>query len=143
MIQKKSAYFSLLAFCGLWAAVVSGQAADNKPSHSTTRMTLARAVMCESIEEFAPQNVAVVFSINAGKISCFTSFDDIPTSTYALHKWYRGDQLVTSKRLTLKPPSWSTYSSIQLREADKGPWRVEIINDRNQLIKTLRFSVTD
>lgn len=143
MIRKKSAYFSLLALCGLWAAVVSGHAADNKTNHSTTRMTLARAVMCEYIEEFAPQNVAVVFSINVGKISCFTSFDDIKTSTYALHKWYRGGQLVTSKRLTLKPPSWSTYSSIQLREADKGPWRVEIINNRNQLIKTLRFSVTD
>lgn len=143
MIRKKSAYFSLLVLCGFWVAVVSGYAADNQPSHSTTRMTLARAVMCEYIEEFAPQRVAVVFSINAGKISCFTSFDDIKASTYALHKWYRRDQLVTSKRLTLKPPSWSTYSSIQLREADKGPWRVEIINNRNQLIKTLRFSVTD
>jgi hypothetical protein len=51
--------------------------------------------------------------------------------------------LVTSKRLTLKPPRWATFSSIQMREGDKGPWRVEIWDEQNQLIKTLRFSVTD
>ena len=99
--------------------------------------------MCEYIEDFAPMNQAVVFSIDVGKISCFTSFSDIKQPTYAMHKWYRRDELVTTKRLSLKPPSWSTYSSIQLREADKGPWRVEILNHRSQLMKTLRFSVTD
>ena len=99
--------------------------------------------MCEYIEDFAPRNQAVVFSIEVGRISCFTSFSGIKNSTYTLHKWYRRDELVTTKRLTLKPPSWSTYSSIQLREADKGPWRVEILNNRSQLLRTLRFSVTD
>jgi hypothetical protein len=106
-------------------------------------MNLVRAVMCESIEGYEPRNSAVVFSINVGKISCFTSFDGIKAPTATLHKWYRRDELVTAKRLTLKPPSWSTYSSIQLREADKGPWRVEIWDDHNQLLQTLRFSVTD
>jgi hypothetical protein len=45
--------------------------------------------------------------------------------------------------LTLKPPRWSTFSSIQLREADKGPWRVEIVDEKDRLHKTLRFSITD
>ena len=106
-------------------------------------MSLQRAVMCEFIEDFAPRNPAMVFSIDVGKISCFTSFSGIEDSTYTLHKWFRRDELVTTKRLTLKPPSWSTYSSIQLREADKGPWRVEILDDQGRLMKTLRFSVTD
>jgi hypothetical protein len=100
-------------------------------------------VMCEFIEDFAPRHPAAAFSIEVGKISCFTSFSGIRNSTYTLHKWYRRDELVTTKRLTLKPPSWSTYSSIQLREADKGPWRVEILDDRSRLMTTLRFSVTD
>jgi hypothetical protein len=51
--------------------------------------------------------------------------------------------LSTKKKLFLKPPSWSTYSSIQLREADKGPWRVEVTDDKGKLFATLRFSVTD
>ena len=106
-------------------------------------MKLIRAVMCESIEGYEPKNSAVAFSINVGKISCFTSFSDIKSATAALHKWFRREELVTTKRLTLKPPTWSTYSSIQLREADKGPWRVEIWDDHNNLLRTLRFSVTD
>lgn len=104
---------------------------------------LARAVMCDSIVDYEPANEAVVFSVNSGKISCFTSFKDVSFDTFTIHRWYRRDVLVTTKRLTLKPPSWSTYSSIQLREADKGPWRVEIFDHEERLIKTLRFSVTD
>lgn len=106
-------------------------------------MTLVRAVMCEMIAEYEPTHVAVVFSVNSGKISCYTAFENIPSTTQTTHRWYRRDVLVTTKRLTLKPPRWATYSSIQLREADKGPWRVEIFGEKDQLLKTLRFSVTD
>lgn len=105
--------------------------------------TLTRAVMCESIVDYEPVNVAVVFSINSGRISCYTSFKNVPSDTFTIHRWYRRDVLVTTKRLTLKSPSWSTYSSIQLREADKGPWRVEIFDHEERSIRTLRFSVTD
>ena len=121
---------------GARAAAVAGVSLENG-------MTLVRAVMCEYIEAYEPKNTAVVFSINIGKISCFTSFEGIKETTATVHKWFRRDELVTAKRLTLKPPSWSTYSSIQLREADKGPWRVEIWDDHNHLLQTLRFSVTD
>lgn len=106
-------------------------------------MTLARAVMCEGIMEYEPTHVAVVFSVNRGRISCYTAFENIPSTTQTTHRWYRRDVLVTTKRLTLKPPRWATYSSIQLREADKGPWRVEIFDEKDQLLTTLRFSVTD
>lgn len=113
-------------------ALAGAYGADDLSRASGQGMILERAVMSEFIEDFAPRNQAAVFSIEVGKISCFTSFSGIRKSTYTLHKWYRRDELVTTKRLTLKPPSWSTYSSIQLREADKGPWRVEILNSSSQ-----------
>lgn len=127
----------------LCIALVRVTAADDLSLPSEKGMSLERVVMCEFIEDFSPRHAAAAFSIEVGKISCFTSFSGIRNSTYTLHKWYRRDELVTTKRLTLKPPSWSTYSSIQLREADKGPWRVEILDDRSRLMTTLRFSVTD
>jgi len=132
----------LFALC-LWTVAFCAPAVAEQNVSLENGMTLIRAVMCEYIEGYEPRNSAVVFSINVGKISCFTSFDQIQAPTVTLHKWYRRDELVTAKRLTLKPPSWSTYSSIQLREADKGPWRVEIWDDNNQVLQTLRFSVTD
>jgi hypothetical protein len=53
------------------------------------------------------------------------------------------DKLSTKKKLVLKPPRWSTFSSIQLREADKGPWRVEITDDDENILRILRFSIVD
>jgi len=118
-------------------------AAQETSEEPASAYRLVRAVMCENIEDYGPRNVAVVFSVGIGKISCFTAFDEIKAQTSTTHKWYRSDELVTTKRLTLKPPKWGSYSSIQLREADKGPWRVEILDVNDKLIQTLRFSVTD
>jgi hypothetical protein len=104
---------------------------------------LARAVMCETVQGYSPINVAVVFSIELGRVSCFTAFDPVDQKTTIHHKWYRRGDLVTIKRLTVNPPRWSSVSSIQLRDADKGPWRVDITDEHESVIHTLRFSITD
>jgi len=99
--------------------------------------------MCESIKDYSPINTAIIFSIEIGKISCFTSFDPVPKEMNIYQKWFHMDKLSTKKKLILKPPRWSTFSSIQLREADKGPWRVEITDNEENILKTLRFSIVD
>ena len=114
-----------------------------KPGTVQKKLTMDQAIMCEEIKDFTPQNPAVVFSITIGKVSCFTSFDPVPEKTFVYHKWFHRDDLSTTKRLTLQPPRWGTYSSIQLRETDKGPWRVEISDQKGDLLRILRFSITD
>lgn len=141
-MKTRFAIFSVVLAMML-AAAVQSPAQDAGPAAEIRPFRLIRAVVCETIEEYEPKYVAVAFSINIGKISCYTSFDGVSDTTYIEHKWFRREELVTAKRLTIKPPVWSTYSSIQLREADKGPWRVEIWDAQDQLIKTLRFSVVD
>ena len=106
-------------------------------------LTLSQAVICEGIEDFVPQNEAIVFSITIGKVFCFSFFESIPKKTFIYHNWYFQDRLAARIKLTLKPPQWRTYSTIHLREADKGPWRVEITDSKNHTFKVLRFSITD
>jgi DUF2914 family protein len=108
-----------------------------------TGLSLGEAVMCEGIKDYAPVNKAIVFSLEIGKIYCFTSFEHVPKKMMIYHNWYRNDRLVTTKRLSLQPPKWSTFSSIQLREADKGPWRLEIMDQTKKLLRIVKFSVTD
>ena len=110
---------------------------------ASNKLTLFKAVMCETIQDYAPAHPAVVFSIELGRVSCFTEFDPVPEKTYIHHKWYQNDSLITEKRLTLNPPRWSSFTSVQLRDADKGPWRVEITDEKDNLMRTLRFSITD
>jgi len=106
-------------------------------------LSLGEAVMCEGIKDYAPVNRAIVFSLGIGKIYCFSSFDHVPQATMIYHNWYRNDRLITTKRLSLQPPQWSTFSSIQLREADKGPWRLEIKDQSKKVLQIVKFSITE
>ena len=138
--RLKQMLAAALVLSGFWALTGSARAAEKAPRNAPK---LAGAVMCEGVRDLAPVNKAAVFSIATGKVSCFSSFDPVPRQTFIYHRWYYRDELSTKKKLFLKPPSWSTYSSIQLREADIGPWRVEITDEKGQIFRTLRFSVTD
>ena len=144
-IVKKIVFIA--AVWGFAVVQVFAQSAESvkatEAAVSDKEITLVRASMCEKIKEYEPVNEAVVFSIDIGKVSCFTAFDHIPETTFVFHKWYRRDKLNAKKRLILRPPRWSTFSSIQLREVDKGPWRVEITDPEENILKILRFSITD
>jgi len=106
-------------------------------------LILVQAVMCEGIKDYRPLNPAMVFSVSIEKVSCFTSFDAVRQKTFIYQEWFHRDELSTRRKLFLQPPRWSTFSSIQLRETDKGPWRVEITDERGKIFRVLRFSITD
>jgi len=107
------------------------------------RLTLRKATMCEDIRDFSPENKAIVFSVALTRLFCFTNFNPVPKKTSIYHTWFYMDEVISKHKLSLNPPQWSTYSSMQLRDYDKGPWRVEIIDENNKTLRVLRFSVTD
>ena len=107
------------------------------------KMVLTQSVMCEQISNFQPKNPAVLFSMSQAEVYCFTGFDPVNENTWIYHDWYKKDKLIFSMRLKLSVPKWSCFSKIQMREADKGPWRVEIRDEDNNIVKTLRFSISD
>jgi len=143
---KRTGIFSLVLFC-----LVFQPTAPPLPlvfqalpaAAAAPQLTLVSAAICESVKELSPQYPAIVFSIAAGKVSCFSFFDPVPQKTYIYHNWYYLDRLTTKIKLTLKSPRWSTFSTIQLRESDIGPWRVEITDQKGKVIKVLRFSITE
>ena len=119
----------------------SGDTAESKLSAG--KIVLVQAVMCEDLQERIPQNPTTVFSIERRKAICFTSFDPVPEKTIIYHQWFHRDQTSAKIQLTLKPPRWSTYSSIQFRAEDIGPWRVEISDSQGHILDVLRFSITE
>ena len=135
---------TLLVF-SLGTAALSWAQTQKASSETQTekQLKLVNAVMCEGIQEYAPINPAVVFSIGLGRVSCFTFFDPVPKETFIYHSWFRRDVLITTKRLKVRVPRWGTFSSVQLRQADKGPWRVEVHDKDGNILQTLRFSITD
>ncbi len=134
----------IIILCVLFASAAKSQ--SNDPDGSKTsdpKIALAQAVMCEDLNELVPQNPTTVFSIERRKAICFTSFDPVPEKTVIFHQWFHRDQSSAKIKLTIKPPRWSTYSSIQFRVEDIGPWRVEITDSQGKIFQVLRFSITD
>jgi Protein of unknown function (DUF2914) len=117
---------------------------ENVPADSNVKkLTLTEGALCEEVKGNKAINRAVVFSINLGTIYCFTSFDPVPEEVSIFHKWYQRDRLKATAKLMLKPPKWTTFSSWRMRNHDAGPWRVEITDEKGNILKILRFSVTD
>lgn len=111
--------------------------------HAAKTLTLGQAVICEEIFANAPRNRTVVFSVAKEKVVCYTAFESVPEKTFIYHNWFHRDIPSSRIRLELRPPRWSTYSSIQIRRTDIGPWRVEITDATGQVLRVLRFSITD
>ncbi len=125
----------------LWGVLPASQAFA-EDGHAE-KMVLERGLMCESIENFQPVNPAVVFSIGNEEVYCYSEFDPVYEKVKIFHKWFKKDKLIFSMPLTLSPPKWASLSKIQLRDADKGPWRVEIQDLEGNILKTLRFGISD
>lgn len=106
-------------------------------------IVLVRAEMCEDIQELTPQNSTTVFSLERRKAVCFTSFDPVSAETVIYHYWYHRDVPSARIKLSLQPPRWSTYSSIQLRAEDLGPWQVVVTDAEGRVLQILRFSITE
>lgn len=134
-----------LFFAGiLLLTLTAGASAENTGTKGTfDEAVMVESVMCEAIENFQAVQPAVAFSIALGEVFCFSNFDPVFEKTYIFHKWYKKDKLIFTMQLTLSPPKWSSFSRIQIRDADKGPWRVEVRSLDNTLLKTLRFSMVD
>ena len=141
---------TIIFFLVFWGGTVflpqSAASQENKnatPGVSFERLSLFQAVMCEEISANTPQYQTIIFSVAKEKAICFTSFDTVPEKTFIYHNWFYKDIPSSRIRLVLQPPRWSTYSSIQIRKTDIGPWRVEITDPKGNILRILRFSITD
>jgi hypothetical protein len=125
------------------AALAQSEPEDPVSESSNDRLVLVRALMCEDLQGQQPVNATVVFSIERRKAICLTEFNPVPKKTTIYHHWFHRDRPSARIKLTLMPPRWTTYSSIQFREEDLGPWQVEITDDRGAVLQTLRFSIAE
>lgn len=100
-------------------------------------------LICEAVKNGNCERPTVVFSVDKKQAFCYTLFENIDSPRIIYHRWYHRGELTTQVRLKLQPPRWATYSSIQLREADKGPWQVEVVDETGRVYGVLRFSITE
>lgn len=123
----------------------SATAQNEVASHASSvkPYIMVSSVMCEKVSGGKPVNPAVVFSASGKKVYCFSNFSDVRSKEYVFHNWFRRDVSVAKIKLLLQSPKWSTFSSMPMRETEKGPWRVEIAGENGEILGVLRFSIVD
>ena len=107
------------------------------------QLILGQATLSEIVKNGIPFNSARAFSISLGRIYCFTDFVAVDEKTVIYHNWYYKDQRRATLKLALRPPRWATFSSVKLRDTDRGPWQVEVTTEQGDVLQILRFSVID
>jgi hypothetical protein len=135
----------ILLMTVLLPALVAGQAPpDEQPAAvEPKKLALGATAACEAMQNGIPENKAVAFSSAIKKVYCYTNFTSVPEKMFTFHNWYLRDNLKASIKLVLRPSRWSTYSAMELRSSDKGPWRVEVTDEEGNILSTLRFSIID
>ena len=137
-------FFLLTAiFIGSSQNACGEETISSHPPEKPAVLTLVQAATCEGLEDLEPNGEAIVFSVKTGHVICFTSFDPVPEKTDIYHSWFKKDQPDAKMKLIFKPPRWSAFSKIRIRNTDTGPWRVEISNKDGKILRILRFSVTE
>lgn len=103
---------------------------------------LKRAAVCKDISEREPVESADSFAGNVEKLYCFTEPVDVKKDTYIKHRWFYKDKKMAEIKLNIKKgPRWRIWSSKTILKQWTGNWRVEILDSRNNEIKTLRFEI--
>jgi hypothetical protein len=107
-------------------------------------MEVARAAVCTAVVKHEPQGSGTEFAASAGKLYCFTHIKGAQDSTQIVHKWFRGDKLISIVPLPVKSSSWRTYSAKEI-PAEQGDeaWKVEVYTagEDGKLLETVSFTV--
>lgn len=137
-------FLALFACCVIPAAFAASPSGElPSPLANGQQLTLGQATVSELVKNGIPFNSAAAFSISIGRIYCFTDFVEVEAKTFIYHNWFHRDEKRASVKLALRPPRWATFSSVTLRDSDKGPWQVEVTTENGEVLQTLRFSVID
>jgi len=118
------------------AAAAKPRAAESAPSNN---LSIEKAALATKIENRQPIGVSDSFAEGTRVYLFNTILNPDGKAILIHHKWYRGEERVTSIKLSIKAARWRTWSVIPVY--GKGPWRVDIVEPSGRVIHSEKFTV--
>jgi len=111
-------------------------------SPSTSGITLIAAQLCRtfSTSEASWRCDPAVDPVSPGPLVLYTRVRS-PADTVVVHRWYRGDALRQSGKLTIRANPTDGYRTFSRHSVDAGEWRVEVRSADGGLLHEQRFVV--
>jgi len=113
------------------------------PAASPGRIILAAAELCRTFSTSgggAWRCEAAGDSVAPGPIVLYTRVRSQRDGSVT-HRWYRGDTLRQSVKLTIRSNWTAGYRTYSRQTVDTGDWRVEVRNAGGELLHEQRFAV--
>jgi hypothetical protein len=118
----------------------TGQAVTGPdPAGLKADLKVDQLVFCAAVKDRVPVGVADTFPADIYRVFCFTRIVDAGEARSVKHVWYRGDTLVAERILPVRSSPWRTWSAQVMREAWRGPWRVEVRTVEGALIASKKL----
>jgi hypothetical protein len=115
--------------------------ADEPAEPSSGAITLATVELCRTLSTRGEWRCDAAGNTVAPGPLVFYTRVRTPRNTAVVHRWYRGDELRETRRLTIRTnpdPGYRTYSR---HTVDEGDWRVEARTAEGDLLHERRFAV--
>lgn len=100
------------------------------------------AVVGMGVENLIPIGVAESFPSSVDRIYCYSKIINGEATTIT-HRWYYGERVVSEVPLTIGSPNFRTYSYKTILPHYSGKWRVEIVSETGDLLKSLEFIIVE
>ena len=127
--------FAIFLLLGMISLIFSGVAL------AETTLYVEAAVIATGVENLTPMGVADKFPANTGRLYCYSKIIGGGEGSSIKHIWYYGDKKVDEIILSIKSPSFRTYSYKTIPFDWTGRWKVEIGADDGTILKTLEFVI--
>ncbi len=103
---------------------------------------VAEAVMCRDVQDREPVDAGDSFSSDIGKVWCWSKIKDGKGTTIKHVYYHEGDEKAAVE-LAIRSPLWRTYSSKRVLPSWTGQWRVDIVGEDGEILKSLEFTIVE
>lgn len=99
---------------------------------------IANAVFTTGIQNRVPQDDIVEHNNELKKLFFFTDVRNLSGTTIT-HRWFYKNKLMAEVPLTIEGPRWRTWSSKNLWHTWLGQWRVEVVDEEENILLERTF----
>ncbi len=106
-------------------------------------LVVYRAAMARDVADRQPVGEATSFPVGAGKVYCYSEVGPAPGvgQTELIHHWYHDGESLGATRLRVAGDHWRTYSNRTLTAERRGSWRVDLVDEHGNVLRSLPFTV--
>lgn len=114
---------------------------QNSISQTAMNMEVVEMEICTAVQDRVPVGSDTVFLKTVEQLYCYTKISGGSEQSKIWHIWYYNDQEMARVELNVRADVWRTWSSKKIAEEWVGDWRVDVINETGDVLKSKAFKI--